>query len=274
MARHEQPPASRATRFRAALKNLLLIAPAFWAYGWGSVAGLALTIAIGELLTGSPDAVDDLYAALGFAVLAAPGALVALWQLRRERRQAPEPTLAYRRPELPSIPPPRVRVEKRHRLPQPGSAARQPVRQLAEAESALAQVLRQLDETVPERMREHTWHTATDTVTRLRAVAARLEAVELAAKHAPPGERAALEDGAGGLLTHLQQGLETYRGLVAAAGRVVLATTPAPATDELVEATERLAALAEALDELATKPRLAGAERETRGTLEDDDGPR
>ena len=274
MARHEQPPATRAVRFRAALKNLLLALPAMWAIAWASMSGLALAISVGELVTGSPDGLDDLYAAFVCAALAVPGALVALWQGRRERRQASEPPLVYRRPELPSIPPPRVRVEKRHRLPRPGSVARQPVRQLAEAESALAQVLRQLDETVPEQMREHTWHTATDTVTRLRAVAARLEAVELAAKHAPQDERAALEDGAGDLLTHLRQGLETYRGLVAAAGRVVLATTPAPAMDELVEATERLAALAEALDELATRTQLAGAEHETRRTLEDDDGPR
>jgi small-conductance mechanosensitive channel len=47
-----------------------------------------------------------------------------------------------------------------------------------------------------------------------------------------------------------------YRGLVAAAGRVVLASAPALALDELVEATEGLAALAEALRELSAPDEL------------------
>jgi hypothetical protein len=55
---------------------------------------------------------------------------------------------------------------------------------------------------------------------------------------------------AGSLRRHLDQGLDAYRGLIAAVG-LLAGSAPVRATDELVEATERLAALAEALDELS-----------------------
>jgi hypothetical protein len=153
-------------------------------------------------------------------------------------------------------PPPLIQVEQRQRLPRPGSAARQPMRRLTDAEGVLAELLRRLGDlpdepTVPEDVIEHTWHTATDTATRLRAVAARLEAVELAVEHAPESQRAALEDGVGSLRIRLDQGLDGYRDLIGAVGRVLLASTPTLATDELIEATEHLAGLAEALDELS-----------------------
>lgn len=156
----------------------------------------------------------------------------------------------------PPRPAPPIQVEKRPLLPRPGSAARQPMRRLNDAEGVLAELLRRLGDlsdepTVPQDVIEHTWGVATDTATSLRSVAARLEAVELAVAHAPESQRAALEDGAGSLRTHLDQGIDGYRDLIGAVGRVLLASTPVLATEELVEATEHLAALAEALDELS-----------------------
>jgi hypothetical protein len=126
------------------------------------------------------------------------------------------------------------------------------VRQLAEAESALAELLRQLrDSAVLVDLVDDAWRTATDTAARLRAAAARIEAVEVAAEQLRTGERASLEDGARDLLARVQQGLDAYRGLVAAAGRALLASTPALTGRELTEETERLAGIAEALRELS-----------------------
>lgn len=162
----------------------------------------------------------------------------------RRRADAVRPALA--------IP---VRVEKRPRLPKAKSNAHQPMVELAEAEEGLSDLLRQLSElpegpAVPLHVIEHAWYTATETADQLREIAARLEAVEVAMRHAPPREWAALEDGAGRLRLHLEQGLDSYRTLIGAAGRVVLAGSPVGAGDELVEATESLAGLAAALQEL------------------------
>jgi hypothetical protein len=106
-------------------------------------------------------------------------------------------------------------------LPREGSAARQPMVELAAEQSAMTEVLIELYAAdVPEAVVERVWEVADDTYFRLRALASRLEGVELAAEHASPTERAALEDGAGGLLAQLVAGLDDYRELVAAAGRV------------------------------------------------------
>jgi hypothetical protein len=178
--------------------------------------------------------------------LMVPG-LVAL----RDRRtiQPPVPP----RPDPPAIPPP-VRTERRNWLPAPGSAARQPMRALVAAEGALTRLVRELrDAQVPADVVEEAWQAATNTAARLRAIASSLESVELAAKYAPPSDRAALTDGAAGLLTRLDDGLDGYRRLIAAAGRVLLAGVTDSGTDDLVEATEAteaLSALAEALAEL------------------------
>lgn len=92
----------------------------------------------------------------------------------------------------------------------------------AEAESALSQLIDRIRETgvASSSVVEESWCTAADTVLKLRTIVTMLESVELAVRHAPVRERAALEDGAGSLLVHLEQGLAGYRGLVGAAGRV------------------------------------------------------
>jgi hypothetical protein len=50
-----------------------------------------------------------------------------------------------------------------------------------------------------------------------------------------------------------RQGLDAYRALIGAAGRLALSGTPVAASSELVEATESLAGLAAALQELSTR---------------------
>jgi hypothetical protein len=170
-------------------------------------------------------------------LVAATGVHLHHVRLRNSGQLDAPPALFIRQPTPSSIPPPGTRVEKRYRLPGPRSAAHQPMRELGEAESALAEVLRQLSGSSV----EQAWHTACDTAARMRAVAARLEAVELAANHAPPPERAAFEDRAASLRALLDQGLDGYRDLTAAARRMLAVSPPALAVDELREATARLA---------------------------------
>jgi hypothetical protein len=224
-----------------------------WTWVWGGITLAILFVAVAQW-TGL-DPAPDYEAALGAVMVSfitgAVGVAGALGSRTRRAEPAPPP-----RPPTSSTPPPSTRLDKRFRLPRVKSAARQPMLDLAEAETALAELLRQLTAMpdgpmAPADVIEQAWQTATDTAARLRSVAARLEAVELAAKHAPPREQAALQDGEGSLRLHLDQGLEAYRALIAAAGRVVLAGTPVVATTELVEATESLAGLAEALRELS-----------------------
>jgi hypothetical protein len=195
------------------------------------------------------DPAPDAEAALGAVLIALfTGALTAGGVVKARLRQ-PEPP-----PRIGEPLPLRIQPEKRYHLPRAKSSARQPVRQLAEAEAALAEMLRQLSGSpeLPAGVVEQAWRTACDTAAGLREVAAKIEAVELAAKHAPPGERASLDEGIHRLRVRLDQGLDGYRGLVAAAGRMLLASAPVLVTEELVEATESLAGLAEALHELST----------------------
>jgi hypothetical protein len=247
MARHERPPEDRGkvtwSRFGVV-----------WAWVWAGITLAILFVAVAQW-TGLDPARDD-EAALGAVMVSfitgAVGVAGALGSRTRSAGPAP-----FTRPPTPSsTPPPKGRPEKRSPLPRMKSDARQPMLDLAEAEGALAELLRQLSAmpdgpAAPQDVIEQAWETAADTAARLRSVAARLEAVELAAKHAPPREQAALQDGAGSLRLHLDQGLEAYRALIAAAGRVVLAGTPVVASTELIEATESLAGLAEALQELS-----------------------
>jgi hypothetical protein len=138
------------------------------------------------------------------------------------------------------------------RLPGKKSAAREPMRRLAGAETALRDLLRQLgDAPVPQEVVDAARRTAAETANRLRVLAAKVEAVEAAVAHAPAGQRAGLEDGTRNLLAHLERGLDGYQELVAAAGHLVLADSANPVPDGLVEATDHLAGLAAALRELS-----------------------
>ncbi|HYQ65226.1 phage shock envelope stress response protein PspM [Actinophytocola sp.] len=250
MARHEQLPPPR--RERVGFEFWVVI---LWTVWWAGLTLVFLLMAVSQW-TGL-DPARDYEAALGGVMIAAfTGCLTTggvIWvrgSRASTKRAAPSPT--FRPPDLASFPPTRIRVEKRHRLPRPGSAVRQPMRQLAMAESALAELLRQLTASaVLVGLVDDAWRTAADTAARLRAAAARIEAVEVAAEQLRTGERASLEDGVRDLLARVQQGLDAYRGLAAAAGRTLLASTPTLTGRELVEETDRLAGLAEALRDLS-----------------------
>ncbi len=77
---------------------------------------------------------------------------------------------------------------------------------------------------------------------------------------APPAERAALSDAVRTLAERLDDGVDDFSRLVAAAGRVVAASGSAlPGTPAaLTEATDRLTGLAAALRELADAGERAG----------------
>jgi hypothetical protein len=141
-------------------------------------------------------------------------------------------------------------------LPPKGSLARQPMERLAEAEQTLAELLHQIARggSVPADSVEHTRRTGAEAATVLRRVAAQLNAVERARDHAPPLERGPLADGVRRLRTQLDEGLDGYGSLVAAAGRVLAASTLAGPTQELTEATDHLAGLALALRDLSPDP--------------------
>jgi hypothetical protein len=142
-------------------------------------------------------------------------------------------------------------------LPPKGSAAREPMQRLGEAEKALGQVLAQLSgnagmpASVPVESVAQAQATSAEAARALRAVAAQLVAVELARDHAPPLERGPLVDGVSRLREQLDEGLNGYRSLVAAAGRVVAASSAPGPKQELTEATDHLAGLAVALRELS-----------------------
>lgn len=162
--------------------------------------------------------------------------------------------LALKRTELPEAtqPPP---------LPPVGSVAREPMERLAESEASLAELLRQLTTptqnapaAVPELSVEDARATAEEAAKALRALAARVRSVERARESAPPAERAALDSAIDTLRTQLDDGLNGYGALVAAAGRAVAESSGgvSQAKESLTDATDRLAGLALALRDLSS----------------------
>ncbi|MCT2585026.1 phage shock envelope stress response protein PspM [Actinophytocola gossypii] len=142
------------------------------------------------------------------------------------------------------------------KLPPEGSAAREPMRELATVEPALDQVLKPLSGSagpVPAESVAQAKATAAETAAALRAAATRLVAVEVARDHAPEDEREALAESVRQLRARLDEGVRGYRGLIAAAGRVVAATSLAESDRELTAAIEHLAGLAMALRELPAR---------------------
>jgi hypothetical protein len=138
-------------------------------------------------------------------------------------------------------------------LPPKSSLARQPMERLAEGESTLAELLNQLARggSVPAGSVEHTRRTGADAALVLRRVAAQLRAVERARDHAPPLERGPLAEAVRRLRTQLDEGVDGYGSLVAAAGRVLAASSLGGPNQELTDATEHLAGLALALSDLS-----------------------
>ncbi|MGC7100090.1 phage shock envelope stress response protein PspM [Amycolatopsis lurida] len=146
-------------------------------------------------------------------------------------------------------------------LPPSGSAARRPMERLAESEASLRELLRQLAvpsttgvTAVPEVSVEDARNTADEAAKSLRGLAARIQAIERARNAAPQGERAALDGAVRTLAEQLDDGLEGFGALVAAAGRTVAASSDGIGTSKeaLTDATDRLAGLAIALRELGS----------------------
>jgi hypothetical protein len=140
------------------------------------------------------------------------------------------------------------------RLPSAKSLARQPMERLADAERALAELLRQLGSprsTVPPESVEVARETGAEAASALREVAGQLQSVERARDVAPPADRAALAEGVVKLRAQLDQGLDGYGSLIAAAGRLVAASsTGGPDRHAFIDASDRLHGLAVALREL------------------------
>jgi hypothetical protein len=139
-------------------------------------------------------------------------------------------------------------------LPAARSLAREPMERLSDAERALADLLRQLGSprsNISQDTVEHARATGAEAATALREVAEQLQAVERARDLAPAQDRAALSDGVRRLRQQLDQGLDGYGSLIAAAGRLVAASsTGGPDKQALTDATDRLHGLAVALREL------------------------
>lgn len=145
-------------------------------------------------------------------------------------------------------------------LPPAGSVAREPIQRLAACEESLAELLHQLSipssigtAAVPEISVEDARATAANAATALRGLAARIQAVERARNAAPAGERGALDAAVRMLREQLDDGVDGYGALVAAAGRAVAASGSGmqQSKDALSDATDRLAGLAIALRELS-----------------------
>lgn len=155
-----------------------------------------------------------------------------------------------KRTPLPAVEPP-VSVT---RMPPSKSLAREPMERLADAERALAELLRQLGSprsNVPPDSVEHARATGAEAASALREVAAQLQSVERARDLAPAPDRPALAAGVRKLRDQLDQGLDGYGRLIAAAGHLVAASgTGGPDSGALTDASDRLHGLAKALREL------------------------
>lgn len=138
-------------------------------------------------------------------------------------------------------------------LPPRSSMAREPMERLAQGEATLAELLVQIGRggAVPTESVEHTRKTGADAALVLRRVAAQLHAVERARDHAPPLERGPLADAVRALRRQLDEGVDGYGSLVAAAGRVLAASSLGSPNQDLTDATEHLAGLALALRDLS-----------------------
>lgn len=152
-------------------------------------------------------------------------------------------------------------------LPPVGSVARAPMERLAQSEASLDDLLGKLTSpsagapsAVPSLSVEDARATATEAAAALRALADRVRSIERARDSAPVADRPALDSAITALREQLDDGLDAYGALIAAAGHAVAESGGGvePAKEALTDATDRLAGLAMALRELSrTTPRPA-----------------
>ncbi|WP_410643204.1 phage shock envelope stress response protein PspM [Amycolatopsis sp. lyj-346] len=197
--------------------------------GWMSATGAAMM----------PQAITAFAAAVVFGTFGVRTGLKL-----RELKRTPIPA-------APAGPPP---------LPPARSAAREPMERLAECEASLTELLRQLSvpsslgtPPVSEVSVADARQTATEAAAALRGLASRIQAIERGRDSAPAREKAALDAAVAKLREQLDDGLEGYRGLVAAAGHTVAAAGDGLVTSKqaLTDATDHLAGLAMALRDLS-----------------------
>lgn len=158
----------------------------------------------------------------------------------------------------------RYRKLKREPLPDPApvpvalpprdSDAREPMQRLQEAEQTLHKALAQLSGTAAGSAPADARGTADVTAAELRTGSERLQAVESAIEHSPSEDRAALRADVRRMRSELDDGVEEYGTLVAAAGRAVAASGAPEQRDALRDATDRLAGLAAGLKEVFGSP--------------------
>lgn len=156
------------------------------------------------------------------------------------------------RVELPPIP-------ERPKLPSRGSATYEPMKRLARGQASLNELLGQLaansagGPSLPEGSVSQARATASDAERALQGLARRIQAIERAREAAPASERASLDAAVRALCEQLDDGLESYGSLLAAAGRAVAAAGSGLETSQraLTDATDHLAGMAIALRELS-----------------------
>jgi cytoskeletal protein RodZ len=224
-----------------------------WATAWLVITLLCALLVVG-VMTGAVAEGDttSLFGAIAATIVTLVITIRTAVRMSLARNAQREFDEAHPRPGVPA-----AAVAAPAALPPKTSAAREPMERLAQAEKALGQVLAQLSGTagmpasVPVESVAQAQATSAEAATALRAVSAQLVAVELARDHAPPLERAPLVEGVSRLREQLDEGLDGYRSLVAAAGRVVAASSAPGPKQELTEATDHLAGLAVALRELS-----------------------
>lgn len=154
--------------------------------------------------------------------------------------------------ELPSAPAPL-------QLPPATSSAHEPVQRLIHAQASLHELLTQLGRplsasgvTMDAGSVAHAQRTAREAEQTLLGLASRIVAVERAAAAAPEGQRAALDTAAAQLRQQLDDGIESYGTLVAAAGQAVATSSTGidAAQASITNAADHLAGMALALREL------------------------
>lgn len=149
---------------------------------------------------------------------------------------------------------------KRRALPPRMSVAHEPMQRLVEARKSLHELLAQLaaphagGPAVADGSLAAARGTAAEAEEALYGLAARIVAIERARDAAPAAERRSLDAAVSTLREQLDEGVDSYGTLLAAAGKAVAARGSGlgAARDGLTDATDRLAGMALALRELST----------------------
>ncbi|MFC7340681.1 phage shock envelope stress response protein PspM [Saccharopolyspora griseoalba] len=139
-------------------------------------------------------------------------------------------------------------------LPAAGSAARPSMQRLRDAEESLHAALSELGAIGAGAAAADARATADHTAAELRRGAQRLVAVESAIRHAPESQKGALREDVERLRGELDEGVDGYGGLVAAAGQALAASGSVEQTHLLQDATDKLAGLADGMREVFGDP--------------------